>query len=99
MFSLCLFVRDILLTFEPNSSQPVGSFNGNIVTLNQVSFGYTPDKMLLKDVDLTIDMKSRIALLGRNGSGKSTLIKLVVGALQATRGSVSIDPAAKIEYL
>mmetsp|Transcript_12990 Transcript_12990/g.28302 ORF Transcript_12990/g.28302 Transcript_12990/m.28302 type:complete len:591 (+) Transcript_12990:1-1773(+) len=76
-----------------------GSFNGNIVALNQVSFGYAPDKTLLKDVDLTIDMKSRMALLGRNGSGKSTLIKLVVGALQATNGSVSIDPAAKIEYL
>ena len=36
------------------------------------------DKILLKDVDLTIDMKSRVALLGRNGCGKSTLIKIFV---------------------
>jgi len=42
-----------------------GSFDKNIVTLDQVSFGYTSDKMLLEDVDLTIDMKSRVALLGR----------------------------------
>jgi len=77
-----------------------GSFEKNIVTLDQVSFGYSSDKMLLEDVDLTIDMKSRVALLGRNGCGKSTLIKLVVGALQAAnQGKVSIDSSAKIEYL
>ncbi|KAL7551403.1 hypothetical protein ACHAWF_014589 [Thalassiosira exigua] len=50
-----------------------GGFDGNIVSLDRVSFGYTPDKVLLEDVDLTIDMKSRVALLGRNGCGKSLL--------------------------
>jgi ATP-binding cassette subfamily F protein 3 len=53
----------------------------------------------LEDVDLTVNVKSRIALLGRNGCGKSTLIKLTVGGLQPTAGSVKIDSRAKIEYL
>ena len=44
-----------------------GSFDGNMVTLEQVTFGYSPDKILLKNVDMTVDVNSRIALLGRNG--------------------------------
>jgi len=76
-----------------------GSFNGNIVTLDQTSFGYTADKLLLDKVDLTVNMKSRIALLGRNGCGKSTLIKIIVGALRSLEGDSRIDPRAKIEYL
>ena len=76
-----------------------GSFDGEIVRLEQVQFGYTPDKILLDDVDLSISMDSRVALLGRNGCGKSTAIKLVVGALQPTKGKVNINARAKIEYL
>lgn len=76
-----------------------GSFNGNMVTLEQVTFGYSPDKILLRNVDVTVDCKSRIALLGRNGCGKSTLIKLVVGALRPMKGKGAVDARAKIEYL
>ena len=47
-----------------------GGFDSAIVVLDQVSFSYSADKILLKDVDLTIDMKSRVALLGRNGCGR-----------------------------
>jgi ATPase subunit of ABC transporter with duplicated ATPase domains len=76
-----------------------GSFDGNIICLEQATFGYTPDRILLKNIDLTINIKARAALLGRNGSGKSTLIKLIVGALQPLKGKAAIDGRAKIEYL
>jgi ATPase subunit of ABC transporter with duplicated ATPase domains len=76
-----------------------GSFDGDIIRLEQAKFGYSPDKILLKGVDLTVTLKSRIALLGRNGCGKSTLIKLIVGALHPLGGKAIIDPRAKIEYL
>jgi len=76
-----------------------GSFGGDIIKVEQMKFGYSPDKILLEDVDLTITLKSRVALLGRNGCGKSTLIKLTVGALQPLKGKVAIDSRAKIEYL
>lgn len=76
-----------------------GSFDKDIVRLEQVTFGYTPEKILLNNIDLTVGIKSRIALLGRNGCGKSTLIKLVVGALRPLEGKASIDGTAKIEYL
>ena len=54
---------------ELNFPDP-GGFDGNVVTLERVTFGYSPDKILLKDVDITVDLRSRIALLGRNGCGK-----------------------------
>ena len=46
-----------------------GGFDSNIVTLDRASFGYSPDRMLLKNVDITVGLDSRIALLGRNGCG------------------------------
>ncbi len=67
--------------------------------LDRVSFGYNKDNILLENVDLSINLKSRIALLGRNGQGKSTLIKLVIGALQPLSGQAKIDSRAKVEYL
>jgi ATP-binding cassette, subfamily F, member 3 len=46
-----------------------GSFNGDIVKLERVSFGYSSDDLLLHQIDLSINAKSRIALLGKNGCG------------------------------
>jgi len=76
-----------------------GGFDGDVVKLDQASFGYTEDKLLLKKVDLSVNLQSRIALLGRNGCGKSTLIKLIVGGLRPLAGQIKIDGRAKIEYL
>lgn len=76
-----------------------GGFDGNIVTLDQATFGYNEDTLLLKKVDLSVNVGSRIALLGRNGCGKSTLIKLITGSLRALGGNIKIDGRAKIEYL
>ena len=44
-----------------------GGFDGIIVTLERVTFGYTPEKILLDSADLSIDLQSRVGLLGRNG--------------------------------
>ena len=69
------------------------------MNLDQVTFGYIPDKILLKNIDITIYLKSCAALIGRTGRGKSTLIKLVVGALNPLNGKSTVDTWAKIEYL
>ena len=76
-----------------------GSFDKDMIKLEQVKFGYDKNKILLEDVDLTVDLSSRIALLGRNGCGKSTLVKLCVGGLKPLSGQAKIDPRCKIEYL
>lgn len=45
-------------------------------------------KTVLRGVDLTINPRDRIGLLGRNGAGKSTLIRLIGGVEMPTRGKV-----------
>ncbi len=57
-----------------------------LLQLDNVSFGYTPDKPLLKNVNFDVTMTSRIACVGPNGAGKSTLMKLLNGDLTPTAG-------------
>lgn len=76
-----------------------GKFDGDIVRLEQMTFGYNENKVLLDSIDLSIDSTARAALLGRNGCGKSTLLKLIVGALQPIKGKSIVNGRAKIEYL
>lgn len=53
-----------------------------------VSFGYSPDKILYEHIELGVDSDSRVALVGPNGAGKSTLLKLMTGTLEPTGGMV-----------
>ena len=52
-----------------------------IVLVNALTFGYRPDSILLEQIDLRVDINSRIGVVGANGCGKSTLIKLIMGQL------------------
>ncbi|KAI0960868.1 hypothetical protein AcV7_000127 [Taiwanofungus camphoratus] len=60
-----------------------------VLQLNEVSFGYTPDKILLKGVNIDVGLESRMAIVGPNGAGKSTLIKLLTGELKPLTGHVN----------
>ena len=44
-----------------------------LLQLSGVNFGYTPDQILLKSIDIDVGLDSRIAVVGPNGAGKSTL--------------------------
>ena len=66
------------------------ALNTPILQFEDVSFGYTPDKFLLKGLNVGIDMESRVALVGANGVGKSTLLKLLSGELEPTVGRVCL---------
>jgi capsular polysaccharide transport system ATP-binding protein len=46
------------------------------------------DRTLFSNLDFELERSGRLAILGRNGQGKSTLIKLLGGALPATRGVI-----------
>lgn len=55
-----------------------------VLQLNEASFGYTPDKILLKDINIDVGLDSRIAVVGPNGAGKSTLCVLFYAGHLAT---------------
>lgn len=56
------------------------------------------ERVLLSNLNLILRASARIALLGPNGAGKSTLIKLLVGELIPSAGSVEITPDVRIGY-
>ncbi|EIN13185.1 hypothetical protein PUNSTDRAFT_48256 [Punctularia strigosozonata HHB-11173 SS5] len=69
-----------------------------LLQLSKVSFGYSPDKIILKDIDFDVGLDSRMAVVGANGAGKSTLIKLLIGELQPLSGQVNRNGRLRIGY-
>lgn len=65
-------------------------FTGKI-DLQQVSFGYDRDRLVLKNIDLIIHPCQTVALVGRSGSGKSTLVKLLFRYFEPNSGRILID--------
>lgn len=60
-----------------------------MIDLQHVYFAYEHGQYLLEDVNMTIRDGDYISVVGENGSGKSTLIKLILGLLSPSRGSIS----------
>ncbi|SCU91506.1 LAMI_0E06172g1_1 [Lachancea mirantina] len=69
-----------------------------ILQLQDVSFGYDKNELLLNDVSLDVQMDSRIALVGANGCGKTTLLKVLMETLVPIKGYVSKNPRLRIAY-
>jgi ATP-binding cassette subfamily B protein len=61
------------------------------VRFESVSFGYSPDAPVLRDVDLVIRPGESVALVGPTGSGKSTVARLVPRFYDVDAGRVLID--------
>ena len=72
----------------------------SISMLENCSFRYpNTAKDIFTDVDLSVDSKSRVVLLGENGQGKTTLVKVITNALKSTGGSVKRDHGARISLV
>lgn len=69
------------------SQNPIAS--DTLVSLNNLSFGYSKDKLLLKEFSFELKRGSLIAIVGKSGAGKSTLFELILKNLQPLHGSVT----------
>ena len=56
-----------------------------LLQLNEVTFGYTPDKVLLRGVNIDVGLESRMAIVGPNGAGKSTLYACFIPGIRTPR--------------
>ena len=71
---------------------PSGVMPRQFIQLRDVSFSYSgSDECVLSNVDLTIPVGSRIALVGRTGSGKTTLAHLLLGLFRPSSGDLTRD--------
>lgn len=76
----------------PDTPAPVRLENakGQIIFKN-VSFGYTPDKILMKNISFTAKPGQKIAVVGSTGAGKTTLINLLMRFYEVNSGQITID--------
>ena len=68
----------------------------NLLEINNLNFGYTPDKLLYKNFSLNLKKGEIKTVVGASGSGKSTLLELIVGNLKPISGTIK---AAKISQV
>jgi ATP-binding cassette, subfamily B, multidrug efflux pump len=61
------------------------------VTFENVTFGYNPDQLVLKGVNLHAYPGQMVALVGPTGSGKTTIINLILRFYDVSSGAVKID--------
>lgn len=63
-----------------------------LLDVKDLSFGYTPEKILFKDISFTLEKGECLAIIGKNGTGKSTLLNTIAGELKQLHGEVSSYP-------
>jgi ATP-binding cassette, subfamily F, member 3 len=69
-----------------------------LLEARDISFGYTPDNLLFQHINLSINKRDRVAVIGNNGKGKSTLLNVLSGGLQPMTGELKAHPDMKLGY-
>ncbi len=74
-----------------NNTREKLSFKSQI-KLQNIDFKYpNTNKLILKNLNLTIDANSTIGIVGKSGSGKTTLVDLIIGILSPNSGKIFVD--------
>lgn len=76
------------ITDSASSTFPIS--NGR-VTFENVKFGYTPERTLIKNLNLEVKPNEMVAIVGPTGGGKTTLINLIMRFYELNGGLISID--------
>ena len=67
------------------------SVKGGLIEFDDVSFGYDPERIILKKLSLRINKGKTVAIVGPSGSGKSTIGRLLFRFYDVNKGSLKID--------
>lgn len=84
------FLDDTEEKKDTDSPVPLPHARG-AVAFRHVSFGYSPDKILMKDISFTAKEGEKIAIVGATGAGKTTLINLLMRFYEVGGGSITVD--------
>ena len=69
-----------------------------VIVVEHASFAHPGGESLIRDFSMVLQRGDRIGLLGANGTGKTTLLKLLLGDLQPTSGTVEAGTKLEVAY-
>ena len=69
-----------------------------VVDFKNVKFGYSPDKIIVKDFSSHIEAGSKVAIVGPTGAGKTTMVKLLMRFYDLNGGAIYLDGKNVAEY-
>lgn len=62
----------------------------NLLEIHNLDFAWR-DKLILQNIDLSVQSGAILGIIGPNGAGKTTLVKLILGLLEPTRGTIQLN--------
>ena len=72
-------------------SKKLNDVTKQTIKFENVSFQYNDKQQVLKNINVTINGRQRVAFVGKSGSGKTTLLKLLLGMLPPSEGQILIN--------
>ena len=75
---------------DPLKPAVLARAKGNIA-FHHVSFGYRPDRLLMKDISFQAKPGQKIAVVGSTGAGKTTLVNLLMRFYEVNGGTITVD--------
>ena len=81
---------DANLDFDFNYKDTSAKF---LLEVKDLSFGYSKDNILFKDITFALSRGETLGIIGKNGKGKSTLLNVIAGELKALSGTVDYHPS------
>ncbi len=82
---------------DKNNAVALADVKGE-VKFNDVVFGYTKDKTILKGIDFTALSGKTVAIVGPTGAGKTTIINLLMRFYDTTSGDITVDGISSRDY-
>lgn len=82
--------EEVCAGYETEQCTDMGTVEGEVI-LRDVTFGYTPEKTILKHISIRADKGDKIALVGSTGAGKTTITNLVNRFYEIQDGAITID--------
>jgi len=69
-----------------------------LLDVKDLSFGYTPEKILFKEISFTLAKGETLGIIGKNGKGKSTLLNTIAALLKQNSGEVNFNASTKFAH-
>ena len=78
------------LTADPARRVSADTIDGQ-VQFDHVRFGYTPDKVIIRDFSCRVQPGQKVAIVGPTGAGKTTMVKLLLRVYDVNSGAITLN--------